>query len=101
VQRLLALNLVAPDTDADATELACTRCNCPIAWVRAAVGKLGQVNLRDRAEQAAELLIGRRWRGRAGGNQIEEDLLDRTTRLLHELPHRSPCSTRRACWPMR
>jgi len=37
-----------------------------------------------RCEQAAELLVS------LLGAEIEESLLDRTTRLLHEVPHRTP-----------
>ena len=47
-------------------------------------GRLGRTNLRDRCEQAAELLVS------LVGSDVEESLLDRTTRLIHEVPHRSP-----------
>jgi hypothetical protein len=40
--------------------------------------------LRERSEDAAELLIG------VAGAEATEDLLDRTVRVLHEMPHRSP-----------
>jgi hypothetical protein len=40
--------------------------------------------LRDRAEEAAELLVERI------KDDVLEDLLDRATRLLHELPQRAP-----------
>ena len=40
--------------------------------------------LRDRAEQSAELLVG------LLGDEIDERLLDGATRLLHEMPQRSP-----------
>ncbi len=41
-------------------------------------------SLRERAEEAAELLIG------LAAADADEALLDRTTRILHEMPHRSP-----------
>ncbi len=47
-------------------------------------GRLGRTNLRDRCEQAAELLVS------LVGSNVEDSLLDRTTRLIHEIPHRSP-----------
>ncbi len=46
--------------------------------------KLGRTNLRERCEQAAELLVS------LLGSDVDEPLLDRTTRLLQEVPHRSP-----------
>jgi hypothetical protein len=40
--------------------------------------------LRDRAEEAAELLVS------IAGPDVDESLLDRATRILQEMPHRSP-----------
>src|SRR3954454_7775971 len=40
--------------------------------------------LRDRAEEPAELLVG------IAGPDVDESLLDRATRILQEMPHRSP-----------
>src|SRR5688572_25542653 len=47
-------------------------------------GRLGRTSLRDRTEQSAELLVS------LLGDEIDESLLDRATRLLHETPQRSP-----------
>jgi hypothetical protein len=47
-------------------------------------GKLGRTNLRDRCEQSAELLVS------LIGADVGDALLDSTTRLLHEIPHRTP-----------
>jgi hypothetical protein len=48
-------------------------------------GKLGQVSLRDRAEQAAELLAGI-------DTENDDELIDRATHLLRDLPKRAPAS---------
>jgi hypothetical protein len=47
-------------------------------------GKLGRTNLRDRTEQAAELLVG------AVGQEAPEELVDRVTNILLAMPHRKP-----------
>ena len=85
VQRFLAMHLIAADADADALELSCHALQLPLRSVRLLPsGRLGRTNLRDRAEQAAELLVS------LFGEHVEEALLDRTTRLLHEMPQRAP-----------
>lgn len=84
-ERFLAMELIGHSTDVDAMELACYALQLPLRQVKMLpTGRLGRTNLRDRAEQAAELLVG------LLGDQIDESLLDRTTRMLHELPQRSP-----------
>ena len=84
VEKLVALDLVA-DPDLDALELACYAMQLPMRQMKPpSAGKLGRTNLRERAEQAAELLVT------TLGGEIEEDLLDRATRLIHETPHRTP-----------
>lgn len=83
VQRLISLDLVA-DSDLPALELACYALQFPMRQSRPpSSGKLGRTNLRERTEQAAELVISTL-------NDVEEELLDRASRLLHETPHRSP-----------
>ena len=58
VQRFLAMHLIAADADADALELSCHALQLPLRSVRLLPsGRLGRTNLRDRAEQAAELLV--------------------------------------------
>jgi hypothetical protein len=84
LQRFITLNLIA-EPDADALELACYALQLPLKQRKPpTAGKLGRTNIRERAEQAAELLVT--W----AGDEIDESLLDRTTRLLHETPHRQP-----------
>ncbi|HTW95355.1 MAG TPA: hypothetical protein VMD30_11205 [Tepidisphaeraceae bacterium] len=81
----IAMDLVGPDVDAEGLELACYAMQLPTRQGRGLIaGKLGRTNLRERCEQAAELLVG------LMANDIDEKLLDRTTRLLHEVPQRSP-----------
>jgi hypothetical protein len=78
------MHLISPEGDRDALELACFALQMPFQDERAP-GKMGQVNLRDRAEAAGELL--------ASMDEPEhEELIDRTTRLLRELPQKSPPS---------
>lgn len=84
-QQFIQLDLLGPEAELDALELACFAMQLPMRHSKSLpVGKLGKTSLRDRAEQAAELLVG------TLGEEIDESLLDRTTRLLQELPQRSP-----------
>ncbi len=85
VKLFLAQGLINPDADLEATELACHALQLPLRQRKALpTGKLGRTSLKDRAEQAAELLVSQ------VGDMVDESLLDRTTRLLHEVPQRSP-----------
>jgi hypothetical protein len=85
INKFISMNLINPQVDRDALELACYALQLPSRQGRGAIaGRLGRTNLRDRCEQAAELLVS------LMGSEIEESLLDRTTRLLHEVPHRTP-----------
>ncbi len=85
-QRFLKMGLIPPeDADTDALELACYALELPMRDSRLLpAGKLGRTNLRDRVEQAAELLIT------SLGKDTDDAILDHTTRLLLSLPHRSP-----------
>jgi hypothetical protein len=79
------LGLLTPQTDLDALELACYALQLPARQERTGVtGKLGRTNVRERCEQGAELLVS------LMAADVDEPLLDRTTRLLHEAPQRSP-----------
>jgi hypothetical protein len=85
VQRLLAMNVISGQIDVQGLELACYGLQLPMRSSRLLpIGRLGRLSLRDRAEQAAELMVT------VLGPDIEEGLMDRTTRLLHEMPQRSP-----------
>jgi hypothetical protein len=85
VQRFLDLRLLPDGIDPTPLELACYALQLPLRQTKSlATGKLGRTNLKDRAEQAAEMLVG------LLGSNVDEALLDRATQLLHELPHRTP-----------
>ncbi|MGA3068570.1 MAG: hypothetical protein ABSF29_17140 [Tepidisphaeraceae bacterium] len=84
-QKFVGMNLIGPETDRQALELACYALQLPPRQARGIIsGKLGRTNLRERSEQAAELLVS------LVGPDVGDELLDKTTRLLHEIPHRSP-----------
>lgn len=81
----IKMPLVGPSVDADGLELSCWALQLPLRQGRISLaGKFGHTNLRERCEQSAELLVG------ALAGQADENLLDRSARLLHETPHRSP-----------
>lgn len=86
VERFIEMNLVPREgLDLDAVELACLSLQLPLRRSRTLpTGKQQRGTLRERAEEAAELLLG------VAGGEVDELLLDRAIRLLHEMPHRSP-----------
>jgi hypothetical protein len=86
VETLVAMNLVPGEgLDRDALELACYSLQLPSRRSRTLpTGKPQRSTVRERAEESAELLLG------IAGTDTDELLLDRATRLLHEMPHRSP-----------
>ncbi len=86
VNRFLEMKLLPVEAlDTGPLELACHALQLPLRNPKAApIGKLGRTNLRERAEQAAEMLVG------ILGDQGDEAILDRAIQLLHELPQRSP-----------
>ncbi len=82
IQQFIKMRLVHEGLDSEALELACYAMQLP-----ARKGKGQQVSkratrstLRDRAEEAAELLVG------IAGPDVDESLLDRATRVLQEMP---------------
>src|SRR4051794_6328058 len=90
VEHFIGMHLVHEGIDAEALELACyamqlpTRRKGKTATGKAATKAGVKSTLRDRAEEAAELLVG------IAGPEVDESLLDRATRILQEMPHRSP-----------
>jgi hypothetical protein len=85
VRNFIAIGLVTAAPDTEALELACLALQFPMRSIKAAAGgKMGRISLRDRAEQSAELLT------ESVGGEIDESLLDRTARLLHETPQHPP-----------
>jgi hypothetical protein len=79
IGRFIAMNLVAEGIDVEALELACYSLQLPLRRPR----RPARVTLRERAEEAAELLLN-------VAPDADEALLDRATRILQEMPHRSP-----------
>jgi hypothetical protein len=85
IRKLSTMKLVGEDLDLDALELASYALQLPLRRTKTlSTGKPGRSTLRDRSEEAAELLVG------MAAADADESLLDRTTRVLHEMPHRSP-----------
>jgi hypothetical protein len=81
--RFRKMALAPQEIDLDALELACYALQLPTRQARGIVaGRLGRTNLRERCEQSAELLVS------LLASDIEEPLLDRTTRILLEIPSR-------------
>lgn len=84
-QSLLDLKLLSENVDLPPLELACYALQLPLRHVKLLpTGKMGRTNLHDRAEQAAEMFVG------LMEDRIDESLLDRATRILHEVPNRAP-----------
>lgn len=79
----LDMGLVS-DPDTDALELSCWAVQLPWARGDLPTGKFGTASMRDRAERAAELLVTDL------ADVIDEDLLDRSVRILQELHRRPP-----------
>jgi hypothetical protein len=83
--RFQQMGLISPEASLDAMELGCYAMQLPPRQEGGiATGRLGRTNLKDRCEQAAELLVT------LLANDVEEKLMDRTTRMLLEMPQRSP-----------
>jgi hypothetical protein len=84
-QAFLDMKLLPESIDPAPLELACYALQLPVRQLKLLpTGKLGRTNLKDRAEQAAEMLVG------LVADQVDAALLDRATQILHELPLRSP-----------
>src|SRR3954447_3271070 len=86
VRRFIDRGLIDPGTDPTALELACYALQLPLKSARlTATGRPGRTTLRDRAEQAAEMLVGL-----VGDDGDNEALLDQATELLVEVHQRNP-----------
>lgn len=83
--RWIGQHLITPQSDA-AMELACYSLQLPMKHLPSAnIGKFGQLNLRERAEQAAEEMVSEI-------GETDETLLDATTTLLLDIPQRKPAT---------
>jgi hypothetical protein len=89
VRRFIDRGLIDPATDSTALEVACYALQLPLKSSRLGGwgGRPGRTTLRDRAEQAAEMLVGL-----AGedGDDDREALLDQATELLVQVHQRHP-----------
>jgi hypothetical protein len=84
VNRFAKMGLVEGRMDEDGLELACFALQLPSKNAKLLpAGKMGQVSLKDRGEQAAELLIS------LAEEFVKGDLLERATKILREMPQRS------------
>ena len=92
VRRFIGMGVIPADTDTTAVELACLALQLPLKAARStASGRVTRPNLRERAEQAAEMLVGMLagdFRGKDG--EEAETLLEQTTTLLVEVHQRNP-----------
>src|SRR2546421_568628 len=87
IRRFIFKGLIPADTDSTALEIACHALQLPLKGTRGSpTGKLGRTNLRERAEQAAEMLVG------LGQDTGSEALIDQTTQLLIGVHQRKPDS---------
>ena len=85
IEAFIRMHLVHEGLDREALELACYAMQLPGRRRGKTPGKAAtRSTLRDRAEEAAELLVS------IAGPDADESLLDRATRILQEMPHRSP-----------
>ena len=86
IEAFIRMRLVHEGVDREALELACYAMQLPSRRAKGGTPGRGpsRTTLRDRAEEAAELLVG------IAGPDVDESLLDRATRILQEMPHRSP-----------
>lgn len=85
VVRLKLLQLADAQLDLEALEVACHALQLPMRSTKAAPSsRMGQVSLRDRAEQAAELLAS------SPTDPADTALLERGAKILREMPQRTP-----------
>jgi len=83
VQRFIAMNLVGPEVNLEALELACHALQLPLRYGKLPpAGRMGQMSLKDRAEQSAELMINML------AERAEPQVLDHAAQILRQLPRR-------------
>jgi hypothetical protein len=87
IRRFIQQGVIPPDSDPTPIELACYALQLPLKGLRMTpTGRLGRTNLRDRAEQAAEMLVGL-----AGDGAPRDDaLVEQATQLLVQVHQRNP-----------
>jgi hypothetical protein len=86
VRRFIDRGLIDPATDPTALELACYALQLPLKSSRLTpTGRPGRTTLRDRAEQAAEMLVGL-----VGTGDDNDALVEQATELLMQVHQRTP-----------
>jgi hypothetical protein len=89
IKKFIAKGLIPLDTDPAPLEVACHALQLPLRGVKhSPTGKLGRTNLRERTEQAAEMLVG------LAADTGDDELVDQTTQLLREVHQRTPADDR-------
>lgn len=85
VRAFLDMKILPGEVNLASLEIACYAVQLPLKQQKLLpTGKPGRGNLKDRAEQAAQMLV-------AGfADHIDGELLLHTARLLHEMPQRNP-----------
>jgi len=84
VKQFVKMHLTENSLDEDALELACFALQLPSRNAKLLTpGKMGSVSLKERCEQAAELLIS------TAAEHVEAELLERATTILREMPQRN------------
>jgi hypothetical protein len=87
IAAMVRRKVVPPDTDVNALELACLALQLPVRNPTAFSAKGARSSLRDRAEQAAEMLVGLTNPGGRGNAQGE---VEETVQLLQQVYQRKP-----------
>lgn len=87
IRTFIKKSLIPPETDSTPLELACHALQLPLKVIRTApTGKLGRTNLRERTEQAAEMLVG------LLSDLGQEAIVDQTTQILIDVHQRKPAT---------
>jgi hypothetical protein len=87
IRRLMGRGMLPPETDSAALEVACMALQLPLRATRGSAGKAtGRSTLRERAEQASEMLVG------LTQDAADEALVEETTQLLIQVHLRNPAS---------
>lgn len=87
IRRLVKMELVAADTDSAPMEICCYALQLPLKSAKGGpTGRTGRTSLKDRCEQAAEMLVG------VLGDLGLEATVDAAAQLLAQVHQRHPAS---------
>jgi hypothetical protein len=85
IKSLIDKGVVPTDTNSTPLELCCYALQLPLKVPKSAVGgKLGRTNLRERAEQASEMLVG------LAGDTGNDTAVEEATQILIQVHQRGP-----------